>query len=179
MNFREILLNWILNWIIFWQNSNIELNQFGYRSPLWPKAKSFRISVNLENVAFKFKKKMTKFLKNHFWTFTFIWPQPPSLQSHHMKACSYLEMFFCIYNCLLLVAFLCNVSHLPKAGQHLSKRCHNLLLWCPEIQKHYSTASANHSTTGISSCGMICRCSSTNSSILQIPINEHFSEFVI
>ena len=34
MNFREILLNWILNWIIFWQNSNIELNQFGYRSPL-------------------------------------------------------------------------------------------------------------------------------------------------
>ena len=24
----------ILNWIIFWRNSNIELNQFGYRSPL-------------------------------------------------------------------------------------------------------------------------------------------------
>ena len=34
MNFCEIILNWILNWIIFWRNSNIELNQFGYRSPL-------------------------------------------------------------------------------------------------------------------------------------------------
>ena len=36
MNFCEIILNWILNWIIFWRNSNIELNQFGYRSPLTP-----------------------------------------------------------------------------------------------------------------------------------------------
>ena len=34
MNFCEIILKWILNWIIFWRNSNIELNQFGYRSPL-------------------------------------------------------------------------------------------------------------------------------------------------
>ena len=92
-----------------------------------------------------------------------------------MKACSHLEMdVFFAYNCFLLVAFVCNVSHLPKAGQHLSKRCHNLLLWCPEIQKHYSTgsasASANHSTTGISSCGMICRCSSTSQ---QYPANSN------
>ena len=36
MIFCEIVLNWILNWIIFWWNSNIELNQFGYRSPLFP-----------------------------------------------------------------------------------------------------------------------------------------------
>lgn len=34
IEFCEIILNWILNWIIFWRNSNIELNQFGYRSPL-------------------------------------------------------------------------------------------------------------------------------------------------
>ena len=30
LNFHEI----VLNWIIFWRNSNIELNRFGYRSPL-------------------------------------------------------------------------------------------------------------------------------------------------
>ena len=30
MNFHEI----VLNWIICWRNSNIELNRFGYRSPL-------------------------------------------------------------------------------------------------------------------------------------------------
>ena len=138
----------------------------------WPKAKSFRISVKLENVAFKFLKNVTKCFWIHLGTFTFIWPQPPSLQSHHMKACSYLEMdvFFAYITAFLLVAFVCNVSHLPKAGQHLSKRCHNLLLWCPEIQKHYSTASANHSTTGISSCGMICRCSSTSQ---QYPANSN------
>ena len=29
-----MILNWTLNWIIFWRNSNIELNRFGYRSPL-------------------------------------------------------------------------------------------------------------------------------------------------
>ena len=30
LNFHEI----VLNWIICWRNSNIELNRFGYRSPL-------------------------------------------------------------------------------------------------------------------------------------------------
>ena len=34
MNFHGIVLNWILNLIIFRRNSNIELNRFGYRSPL-------------------------------------------------------------------------------------------------------------------------------------------------
>ena len=29
-----MILNWILNWINFAQNSNIELNQFGYRTGL-------------------------------------------------------------------------------------------------------------------------------------------------
>ena len=43
MIFCEIVLNWILNWIIFWRNSNIELNQFGYRSPLV--GKRFAIAV--------------------------------------------------------------------------------------------------------------------------------------
>ena len=34
LNFCESFLNWILNWINFGQNSNIELNQFGYRTGL-------------------------------------------------------------------------------------------------------------------------------------------------
>ena len=47
MNFCEIILNWILNWIIFWRNSNIELNQFGYRSPLFQFQKHFRTQKQL------------------------------------------------------------------------------------------------------------------------------------
>ena len=34
MNFHEMILNRILNWINFERNSNIELNQFGYRTGL-------------------------------------------------------------------------------------------------------------------------------------------------
>ena len=34
MNFHDTTLNWILNWINFGQNSNIELNQFGYQTGL-------------------------------------------------------------------------------------------------------------------------------------------------
>ena len=34
MNFHDTTLNWILNWINCGRNSNIELNQFGYRTGL-------------------------------------------------------------------------------------------------------------------------------------------------
>ena len=34
LNIPKIILNWILNWINFAQNSNFELNQFGYRTGL-------------------------------------------------------------------------------------------------------------------------------------------------
>ena len=140
----------------------------------WPKAKSFRISVNLKNIAFKFKKNCEDFFQNSFLNF-YLHLTPTSLSpipSYEGLFVPGNGCFFAYITAFLLVAFVCNVSHLPKAGQHLSKRCHNLLLWCPEIQKHYSTASAsaNHSTTGISSCGMICRCSSTSQ---QYPANSN------
>ena len=48
MNFPETTLNWILNWINFGQNSNIELNQFGYRTGLRHPAENF--FQNLEAV---------------------------------------------------------------------------------------------------------------------------------
>ena len=32
LNFPEMILNWILNWINLAQNSNFELNQFGYQT---------------------------------------------------------------------------------------------------------------------------------------------------
>ena len=40
LNWIFVKYYWIEYWIIFWQNSNIELNQFGYRSPLSPGLRS-------------------------------------------------------------------------------------------------------------------------------------------
>ena len=70
MNFREIVLNWILNWIIFWRNSNIELNQFGYRSPLtktliWP----ISTTSTPPNI----------YIVGKLWIMAFCWPYPFTL----------------------------------------------------------------------------------------------------
>ena len=49
MNFHDTTLNWILNWINFGQNSNIELNQFEYRTGLVPSLPMERQTVSRIN----------------------------------------------------------------------------------------------------------------------------------